>query len=292
MRIRVVASVLIGCVMALIAPSGAASASAQRIGACTTTSGVILAVDFSHFGGSLLRACGSTPTTGYKLLNEGGWHTDGDNHDGPAFICRIGFDGYHGGTRYPTAKQEPCILTPPASAYWSYWHADPGQKTWSYSQLGAMSYRPKPGSVDLWVFGGTNIAGTTGSGVPRFSPDSVQAHNTAPTGGVTPKKPITKPTGATTQPAQPTSGSNGDPVGAGTQSTAATGASTDTGAISAPPAAAAPSIVDVNPTSDAAQTSHGSATPAIVALVIVLLLGAAGTAFALRRPSRDESNDG
>src|SRR5262249_55058961 len=139
----------------------------------------------AHWGGPLLRACGSTPTTGYQLLNQGGWHTTGDSHDGPGFVCRIGYAGYHGGTSYPTPSDEACILTPPTSAYWSYLHAAPGQHTWSYSQLGAMSYHPQPGGVDLWIFGGTDVGGGSGSGVPTFSPDSVRARNTTAGGGST-----------------------------------------------------------------------------------------------------------
>ncbi|MEE4546163.1 hypothetical protein V2S66_29875 [Streptomyces sp. V4-01] len=158
-----------------------ASATALPLGQCTTSSGVILAVDFSHWGGPLLRSCGTTPTTGYALLNQGGWATTGTQHDGPAFICRIGYGGYQGGKQYPASAQEHCVLTPPATAYWSYWHAAPGQNSWSYSQLGAMSYHPEPGSVDLWTFGATNTTGTQGR--PTFSPDTVRARNTAPTGG-------------------------------------------------------------------------------------------------------------
>ncbi|MFD8787989.1 hypothetical protein [Kitasatospora sp. NPDC059599] len=147
---------------------------------CTTTSGVVLAVDFGRWGGPLLRSCGTTPTTGYALLNQGGWKTTGTGHDGPAFICRIGYGGFQGGKQFPTPDQEKCVLTPPATAYWSYWHADPGRNTWSYSQLGAMLYQPKPGSVDLWIFGGTDIEGTEGR--PAFSPDSVRALNAGPGG--------------------------------------------------------------------------------------------------------------
>ncbi|MFF2545375.1 hypothetical protein ACFVUY_22780 [Kitasatospora sp. NPDC058063] len=157
-----------------------ASAAPLPMDQCTTTSGVVLAVDFGTWGGPLLRSCGTTPTTGYALLNQGGWKTTGTGHDGPAFICRIGYSGFQGGKQYPTPDQEKCVLTPPATAYWSYWHADPGQNTWSYSQLGAMSYQPKPGSVDLWIFGGTDIEGTEGR--PTFSPDSVRAHNSSPGG--------------------------------------------------------------------------------------------------------------
>ncbi len=153
----------------------------QPIGQCTTSSGVVLAVDFSHWGGPVYRSCGTTPTTGHELLNQGGWRTTGTGHDGPAFICRIGYSGHQGGKQYPTPQQEDCVLTPPASAYWSYWHANPGQNTWEYSQLGAMSYKPEPGSVDLWIFGGTDIGGTKGR--PTLTPDQLRAHNTLPTGG-------------------------------------------------------------------------------------------------------------
>ncbi|MFJ6381340.1 hypothetical protein ACIQI7_15275 [Kitasatospora sp. NPDC092039] len=160
---------------------------------CTTTSGVVLAVDFGKWGGPLLRSCGTTPTTGYALLNQGGWKTAGTGHDGPAFICRIGYSGFQSGKQYPTPDQDKCVLTPPATAYWSYWHADPGQNDWSYSQLGAMSYQPKPGSVDLWTFGGTNIEGTEGR--PAFSPDSLRAHNTTPGGSASDPEPPRPPAG-------------------------------------------------------------------------------------------------
>ncbi|SDS77216.1 hypothetical protein SAMN05216371_0584 [Streptomyces sp. TLI_053] len=180
---------------------------------CTTTSGVVLAVDFSKWGGPLLRSCGTTPTTGYTLLNQGGWKTTGTGHDGPAFICRIGYSGFQGGKQFPTPDQEKCVLTPPATAYWSYWHADPGQNDWSYSQLGAMSYQPKPGSVDLWIFGGTNIEGTEGR--PTVAPDTLRAHNTSTGGGTgTPPDPTPPPT-------DPGTGGNGGSTSGGTAGGAA-----------------------------------------------------------------------
>ncbi|MGW5366943.1 hypothetical protein ACWER6_01430 [Streptomyces sp. NPDC004009] len=178
--LRVLAA--LGLTSAAVAATGtSAAADPQPMGRCTTTSGVVLAVDFSHWGGPVLRSCGTTPTTGYELLNQGGWRTTGTGHDGPAFICRIGYSGYKSGRQYPTPAQDDCVLTPPASAYWSYWHADPGARDWSYSQLGAMLYKPRPGSVDLWIFGGTNIQGTEGR--PKITPDQLRAHNTKPQGG-------------------------------------------------------------------------------------------------------------
>ncbi|MFG2915145.1 hypothetical protein ACGF0D_19955 [Kitasatospora sp. NPDC048298] len=202
-----------------------ASATSLPIDQCTTTSGVVLAVDFGKWGGPLLRSCGTTPTTGYTLLNQGGWKTTGTGHDGPAFICRIGYSGFQGGKQYPTPDQEKCVLTPPATAYWSYWHADPGQNTWSYSQLGAMLYQPKPGSVDLWIFGGTNIEGTEGR--PTFSPDSVRAHNTTPGGSGTDPQPPQPPAGGSS--GGTNGGTNGGSGGSGGGTSGGAGSSGGSG---------------------------------------------------------------
>jgi hypothetical protein len=158
----------------VLRPVPAASAAARPVSDCTSTSGATLVVDFAHWGGPLLRACGSTPTTGFALLNQGGWHTAGTVHDGPGFVCRIGYAGFRHGTQYPTPDQEACVNTPPVSAYWTYWEAGPGQDTWSYSQVGAMVYRAPPGSVSLWIFGGTNVSGSSGSARPAFSPASLR----------------------------------------------------------------------------------------------------------------------
>lgn len=165
--------------------AGPAAAAARPLTDCTATAGVIVAVDFGHWGGPVLRSCGSTPTTGYALLNQGGWHTAGTEHDGPGFICRIGYSGYRHDVQYPTPAQQACVLTPPAGAYWAFWAAGPGQTSWVYSQYGAMSYRPEPGSIGLWVFGGTNLAGTAGSAVPAISPQLLRTATagTATAGG-------------------------------------------------------------------------------------------------------------
>lgn len=180
-RRRPVAALIAIVLTALTAATAAAGAAAASSKAdnCTATSGVIVAVDFGHWGGPVLRFCAATVATGYALLNQGGWHTTGTEHDGPGFICRIGYGGYHHGIQYPTPRQEPCALTPPANAYWTYWQAGPGQDAWSYSQVGAMSDRPPPGSVELWVFGETNVGGTAGSAVPAIRPSRIRAGGTA-----------------------------------------------------------------------------------------------------------------
>jgi hypothetical protein len=177
-RAAAILSALAGLVGAGAAWPGGATAA--PLSDCTRTHGTIVAVDFAHWGGPIVRGCGIDQKSGYNLLHTAGFTTAGDDHDGPAFICRLGDSVFHHGTEYPTPKQDNCILTPPASGYWSFWVAPADQKHWSYSQLGAMSEIPKPGEVELWIFGGTNIAGTKGSGVPDFSPASLRrpAHRT------------------------------------------------------------------------------------------------------------------
>ncbi|MFI5542435.1 hypothetical protein ACIA6E_01545 [Streptomyces sp. NPDC051815] len=282
---------------ATAAPAGAAP---QPMGQCTTSSGVVLAVDFSHWGGPVYRSCGTTPTTGYELLNQGGWATTGTGHDGPAFICRIGYSGHQGGRQYPTPQQDDCVLTPPASAYWSYWHADPGQNTWQYSQLGAMLYKPKPGSVDLWIFGGTNIEGTEGK--PTVTPDQLRAKNTRPAGGPAPKdtrtakplppnvdtgpRPENPPPAAppTAPPPSPTAPASPVPSPTASESATATPSAPPTSA--APAAAAGPAVVEAAPAADARHDA-GSYLPAVATGALVLLIGAAAV-FAARRRRRTE----
>ncbi|MEU8764331.1 hypothetical protein [Streptomyces sp. NPDC048659] len=288
---------------ALAATTAPAGAAPQPIGRCTTTSGVVLAVDFSHWGGPIYRSCGTTPTTGYELLNQGGWRTTGTGHDGPAFICRIGYSGHQGGKQYPTPQQDDCVLTPPASAYWSYWHADPGRNTWTYSQLGAMLYEPKPGSVDLWIFGGTNIEGTQGR--PTVTPDQLRAKNTRPTGGGAPAPKDTRtatplppdadtgpaperpsPTGPTppTSPAPSTASATPSPTETPTERPTPT--TTPTTSASAAATTPAPKVVDAAPAADAA-VDKGSWVPAVVTGALGLLIGAAAV-FAAKRRRRTE----
>ncbi|MFI5618645.1 hypothetical protein [Streptomyces sp. NPDC051567] len=294
---------------ALGATAGPAGAAPQPMGQCTTSSGVVLAVDFSRWGGPVYRSCGTTPTTGYELLNQGGWRTTGTGHDGPAFICRIGYSGHQGGKQYPPPEQEDCVLTPPAAAYWSYWHAGPGQNTWEYSRLGAMLYKPGPGSVDLWVFGSTDVEGTRGR--PTLTPDQLRAHNARPADGGKPDPaPAPRETrtadplapGVDTGPApRPTAPVPPVPAPAPAESSAVpspvpepvpVGPSPSAPQSSSPgPAAsggagAAPSpgarVVEAAPAAEAAHDA-GSFLPAVVTGALVVLIGGAALHAAKRR---------
>lgn len=294
--VRAVTALLLGTA-ALTANAPSAAADPQPMGRCTTTSGAVLAVDFSHWGGPVYRSCGTTPTTGYELLNQGGWRTTGTGHDGPVFICRIGYSGHQGGRQYPTPQQDDCVLTPPASAYWSYWHADPGASIWEYSQLGAMLYRPKPGSVDLWIFGGTDIGGTKGR--PTITPDQLRAHNTEARGDVgkpestehAPELPPgthTGPKATATEKPPPSRTASASPETSPSPSRSASPSPSVTGTPGPSPSTSETGtrVVDAAPASDA-RTDAGSVLPVVAGGALILLVGGAAV-YAARRRRRTE----
>ncbi len=113
-------------------------------GYCPDADGVTVIVDFQELGGdTIIRCAPGDQETGHAALKNAGIEIAGTNRWGEAFICRI--EGK------PGPESEPCIDTPPASAYWSYWHA-PNDGTWTYSQWGVMNRKPPPGSFEGWSF--------------------------------------------------------------------------------------------------------------------------------------------
>jgi hypothetical protein len=174
-RAAAIPAAIAGTIGALLA-GGAAAARAAPLRDCTPTRGTIVAVDFAHWGGPIVRGCGVGSRSGYALLHAAGFTTAGDAHDGPGIVCRIGDAAFRHGTQYPTPSQQSCVQTPPTTAYWAYWVAPTGSGRWTYSPLGAMGDVPRRGEVELWIFGATNVAGSRGTAVPRFSPAALRAH--------------------------------------------------------------------------------------------------------------------
>ena len=123
-----------------------------------------------------LRGAGFEPT---RAAQEAGY-----------FVCRI--DG--------KPADDPCQRASPEDAYWSYWHAEPGG-TWTFSNAGAASYDPAPGTVEGWAFG----AGEPPSSKPpaRQQPPQQQepTQTTAPAPAPAAPAPVrTSPPVATTAP--------------------------------------------------------------------------------------------
>jgi hypothetical protein len=164
------------------------TAVADPISGCTTTNGARVAVDYGHFAGPVVVGCAATltaTTRGIDLLTAGGFTTRGDAHDGPRFLCRIASPSFPSpdatpttpaGTGFPTPAQDACVVTPPMTAYWSFWLAPAGQNTWTFSPSGAFADHPTNGEVEAWVFGATDSGGTTGR--PTFTPNQIRARIT------------------------------------------------------------------------------------------------------------------
>ncbi|MFE4826448.1 hypothetical protein [Streptomyces sp. NPDC056672] len=298
---------------AMVFGTGTSPAAADPVGDCTATRGAVVAVDFGPFGGTVERGCDTTPTTGYELLHEAGFTTEGTGHGGPAFICRIGSGSFNSGTRYPTPDKDDCVLTPRATAHWSYWIASPGQDEWSSSPLGAMDREPEAGDVDVWVFGGTDIEGTEGR--PTLTPDQLRVRNTEPVGSGSQDKPAPRPSGteggeAEKPPAPAPAPSAKVPAPAppavvpSPSTTAPVPAAPSPSSTTAPPASPPPSsasaapsgdgrgngdgdgderrVVDAAPAAEAAHDS-GSTLPATVTAGLLLVIAGAAVFAASRR---------
>jgi hypothetical protein len=126
--------------------AGAVATRAGTAGHCPGTTGVTVAVDLTAFGkGVVVRCAPGTPTTGIAALKQAGFTVTGTATSGLGFVCRI--------QGSPTLAQDPCVNTPPPTAYWAYYHALARATTWTYATIGAISYKPPQGSIDAWAFG-------------------------------------------------------------------------------------------------------------------------------------------
>ncbi|MCP2334568.1 LPXTG cell wall anchor domain-containing protein [Actinoalloteichus caeruleus] len=114
-------------------------------GHCPDDDGVTVIVDFQELStADPLVACAPGPQeTGLDALENAGFEVTGTDRWGKSFICRI--------NGLPTPDTEDCVDTPPAHAYWSYWHA-PNGGDWEYSSHGATFRTPPPGSFEGWSF--------------------------------------------------------------------------------------------------------------------------------------------
>jgi len=183
--------VSVGAMLAPTAPAAAGMVSAPRLtgkaGYCPDANGVTVVIDFQELGGATIVRCAvGDQATGLAALKNAGISITGTSRWGEAFICRI--EGK------PTAATEPCIDTPPTTAYWSYWHA-PNGGTWTYSQVGVMNRKPPLGSFEGWSFSLNKTASTAPP--PRIAPvrPAAPKPSAAPsTVRSKPPKPLSKPT--------------------------------------------------------------------------------------------------
>ncbi len=312
----IVLTVLSGSVATIAALS--APAAADPVSGCTSSTGVLVAVDFGAWpsgpqGGRVYYGCAPTtgsgpPTTGVTALQHAGFAVAGTAQYGLAFICRIGLSA---DSEEPTAAQQSCTSTPPGDAYWSYWHADSGANSWSYSTLGAASYDPPPGSIDAWVFGagseptatpgeirasasvpssgtgsGSGSAGSGSAGSTGSSPGATSGPQTnGSTGGGGPKA---LAPGATTGggPAPGASRSRSAGTSTGTPTTTPVSGQQSTG--SATPVTTVPTIRNISSAPVSARqggspSAGGSPVPLLIGLAVIAVVAGTGGVVARRR---------
>jgi hypothetical protein len=125
--------------LASIGVAGAVGGSTS--GACTTSAGVTVVVDFGSAGGGVQLGCAPAPVAnGFDALTRARFPIRNVSTQ-PGFLCQI--DG--------KPAEDPCTHVPSTARYWSYWYAPRGGQ-WTYSSSGA-SRTPPPGSVEGWAFG-------------------------------------------------------------------------------------------------------------------------------------------
>jgi hypothetical protein len=205
---------------AIVSVIHAAPASAATAVDCSD--GMIVAVDFGYWQGDTDAVCDTIlPANAAYALVATGFDPTPVSSYGLDFICQIAAPD---GVEYP--QGENCSTTPPADAYWSFWYANAGQTSWTYSNVGAMSLQPQAGSIEAWVFGGEN-GGSQPPGLP--TPQQIQMATTQTVTGTG--------TGTTTT----TTTSSGAPSGSSGSNPAPApqGATTDPATAPTPSAAAA-----------------------------------------------------
>ncbi|MEI5100607.1 hypothetical protein RB200_21390 [Streptomyces sp. PmtG] len=155
------------------APAAAVDTGRGRAGFCPDGNGVTVVIDFRELGGTTLVRCAvGSQETGLAALKDAGFRITGTNRWGESFICRL--EGK------PGADREPCVDTPPAKAYWSYWHASNGGR-WTYSQYGATYRTPPKGSFEGWSF--SLDRGQGEAPAPRVAPRRPSAPGSGGSGG-------------------------------------------------------------------------------------------------------------
>ena len=268
---------VVALLLAVAALGAPAETRAWTGGACpSTSSGVTVVVDFGAFGaGTVVRCAPGDPTTGFAALAGAGFSLEQVSNV-PGFLCRI--DGR------PGAGQESCVNTPPASAYWVYWHAPRGGG-WTYSSSGAATRNPAPGTVEGWTF-----AGPSGVKPPSVPPPPAPG---APKPTPTPRPPTPAPAPTAMDAPDPTS--RPAPTAAHTpravtptptESPDASARPSDTPSSRPTPSAVDPSgtvheFPSPSPDAVAASANAGSAPPAIplgAAVGVMLAVAVGGTA--------------
>ncbi len=243
--------------------------------------GVTVIVDTAAWNGAVERGCAPNPANGLDALHQAGFRTAGTTRWGDAFVCRI--DGK------PTADTQPCVNTPPTSAYWAYYEAHPGDAKWTYSDLGATTTHPTAGMIEAWAFGAGALPRITPAQAnpadppppapisgPRSAPPAAQGTpskghaGTPPPGATSASGPATTVTNGTTTSVPRTTTSRSAPAGHGATTTTAN----------------APLIENVSAAAlpkSSGGGGGGSPLAVVFAIVLIVAVGVGGTFVARAR---------
>ena len=159
----VVATLLVAATGALlwpVAPAHSGSAQSWSLqfwsSPCAGDSGVTVVVDFQQLGGGAQAGCDPAgggrvaaavfPAVGFPLT---------DVQQTPGFTCRVS----------GKPASDPCVRTPPATAYWSLWWSDGRSGTWSYATVGVNSLQVPDGGYVAFSW-----QGQAGRALPGISP--------------------------------------------------------------------------------------------------------------------------
>ena len=149
----------------------------QALPQAASCAGVWVVVDFGSLGG-ISTKCATSYDTGLAALKSAGFSPTIDD----GFVYKIA-----GKPSKPDINK----------AYWSYWHAtrqdDGTYSSWSYSNLGASSYKPSKGNAEGWRYVSLSDPKTP----PQAAPPSDVASPT-PTPTKTTAKPTPKPSASKT----------------------------------------------------------------------------------------------
>ncbi len=250
-------------VAGLAVTAGPAAASA-----CAGSTGVTVVVDT---GTSVSTRCASGPS-GSALTALAAVASVEQVQTQPGFVCRI--DGF--------PASDPCVRTPPATAYWAFFHAERGG-SWTYSSQGAGSYAPAAGSVIGFAFG----AGSA----PRTAPPAPASTSTPAT--TTAARSPTPTTRSTNRPAPTTDRTSGGvaatpPASTPSRTVTATPSPTTSPAptATAPPTpSGGPSPVEGALASEPQASSSGGVGTLVVAGALLVLVGGLAAWIARRRRS-------
>ncbi|KAA2250995.1 hypothetical protein F0L68_38465 [Solihabitans fulvus] len=255
-----------------------AAATPAAASGCADGAGVTVVVDYRSLGGGVQVGCAAgSPASGLDALQAAGFGYNSASRQ-PGFVCRIG----------GRPATDPCVNAAPASAYWSYWHAQPGG-AWAFSDLGAAGYTPAAGSVEGWSFGSGQQPGIAAPARPAPPPPPAQppaqpdlaAPNPGQQSPGQGNQPRPTPPAATQQGGR-TTASAGAPT-AGQDSASADPSTTGSSAETPGSSTAATSSPATTPTAGATPAGHGGLVGLLVGIAVIAGLGGLAWWTARRR---------